>query len=87
MKTLFVAGDEHHAEAIRQQLRRDKPNTHVVRPGNSVPSQRFDLIVVSDYYGRVRHFVKDDERERMDRWFEESVRVRLASPEAMLVKL
>jgi hypothetical protein len=85
MKTLIVAGNQHHAADLRKQVA-DTKDVVVTMPGERL-GQRYDLILVTDLYTRERHFALGRTGEMMDAWFEESVRTRLGSPEAKLIML
>lgn len=88
MKTLIVAGNHSHATYLRSQAqRRHNYDVSIIAPGDMVPAQRYDLIVVSDTYTRERLYAPEDMGPRMDIWFESSVTVRLSGPDARMIRL
>ena len=86
MKTLIVAANADHAKTIRRQIIDREQVVCVTHPG-AVLGQRFDMIIVTDYYQRWHHFASDAEQKRNTQWFDEVVRCRLSGPNAPLIQL
>jgi len=80
MKILIVAADSHHAKSIRAQYPPKSATPLVTYPGqvDHLRGQRFDLVLVTDYYKRVLHYEMPHKQLDAKIWFKDCVAARLA---------
>lgn len=84
MKILVVCPNATDAAHVRRQTPNKK--VRVVSPGHH-PSDRYDVIFVTDQYRREQNLANEETRERNKRWFETSVLTRLSGPDARIIYL